>query len=500
MTSAKHWLAGALVSVALGGVLAAPVGVSEPTGRYKEAAGRGEFAEVSPFESSAEAVSLQLPASQIPVLDVGVLQTNALLQNPEAVKLLTSSPLNARTFEKNPMLVMQLRDPGARVTLQHIVSCALTPRQTLQVRDLASGTRYEYAGSAGLCPGWADIGGSASYACQEWVSACLLTRTTSVGLRVPMSLRGEHEYPAVLATGGSVRPFSFARAAGGSQAQPPVASLDPCSSQAGGVSRNCGWRAEFVGWCAAGTPVTVGAGCKGLGSAGVDPMIRVCDGVHACDHGSPSVVAEVEDSVECGRAPLTVFACPTSGYFGVMTAEYLQLVPPSANLAGVSIVGAGRYPAPEGNTIHDGAVFTWREGGFYGNLFGAEQLSRERLARPISVDSMGRLMNADVPLSSTPFLHAYACMSNAWNSPQNYYLQRSCGGDSSRCAAKYQGLCASVCRVQDGARVKGDFDFGACVGDGVAWKRPITTFLNSACDAIGRGEGCAVSMSLTRGM
>lgn len=86
-------------------------------------------------------------------------------------------------------------DPSAVQLLRKIVECALAPERMLQV-DV--GDRVElFAGAFGLGDEWAE--GPCEIECQEWVSACMLTRINAYGIPFLLSAGGTH--PAFAAGG-----------------------------------------------------------------------------------------------------------------------------------------------------------------------------------------------------------------------------------------------------------------------------------------------------------
>jgi len=74
---------------------------------------------------------------------------------------------------------------SGRTLVRYVVECALPPGRTLIKKD-QNGVDYPFPGSIGLAPGWSD--GTCDTACQEKVTACLMSLTNSVGRHVAVEL------------------------------------------------------------------------------------------------------------------------------------------------------------------------------------------------------------------------------------------------------------------------------------------------------------------------
>jgi hypothetical protein len=123
---------------------------------------------------------------------------------------------------------------------------------------------------------------------------------------------------------------------------PPTDPTLACEADESGLDRECGWTAEpEARSCTPGAMVEVGcnAGCTpALGSCEGDPMIRVCEGSHACMHldamgHTPSEYVGQNDDA-CGtRCSRVSFTCPASGAYTVMTASYRSGSPSNCVIA-----------------------------------------------------------------------------------------------------------------------------------------------------------------------
>lgn len=87
----------------------------------------------------------------------------------------------------------ELRDPAlyaddlARHRMKYLASCAL--REGERLTGTQAGETYEFPGSLGLAPDWAEAPLSATG--RRWVSACVLARTNFFGANVLVSMRAD---------------------------------------------------------------------------------------------------------------------------------------------------------------------------------------------------------------------------------------------------------------------------------------------------------------------
>lgn len=134
-----------------------------------------------------------------PILGANALAANALAANALAANALAANALAANSLTYASLATTsqdRLRDPGpdgvlARAFLKYAVLCAFTPSQhfTFSWTDADSVLHSEdFAGEVGLAPEWRT--GSMDTASQEWVSACLASRTNYYGVSVVISMRG----------------------------------------------------------------------------------------------------------------------------------------------------------------------------------------------------------------------------------------------------------------------------------------------------------------------
>lgn len=84
-----------------------------------------------------------------------------------------------------------LTDESLRGTAEYIVECALPLGESI-TKTIGSETLV-FEGLLGLAPEWAD--GACDEDCQEWVSACLLSRTNVSGQAVTIWIQADH--PAI---------------------------------------------------------------------------------------------------------------------------------------------------------------------------------------------------------------------------------------------------------------------------------------------------------------
>ncbi|WP_437599456.1 hypothetical protein [Sorangium sp. So ce590] len=119
------------------------------------------------------------------------LTRNALTRNALTRNALTRNALTRNALMGNSLTSEALSDPEARELLSFIVSCALPEHESVEV-DVGRKS-YFFAGELGLAPEWGKKNGSCGEKCQEWVSACLLSRVNYRGEHVMISLRGKDD-------------------------------------------------------------------------------------------------------------------------------------------------------------------------------------------------------------------------------------------------------------------------------------------------------------------
>ncbi|WNG41138.1 hypothetical protein F0U61_51130 [Archangium violaceum] len=415
---------------------------------------------------------------------------NAISTNPVANNLVANNAL-APLFAPSSgdaYLTQQLRDVDAQHFMSYLVSCALKGTQSITWMDLATLTPKTWKGKAGLCPEWANQ--APSEECKRRVSACILARNNAFGRRVELSLRGEDP--------SDINRFALEPKTASVDHDPDLAqdvpSYQACTTPQLGANRNCGWKPDYIGRCVPGQTVRLGAGgkapdqCAGgsvLGSVSGNMVLRVCDGIVGCDNASARKLAQNQGS--CGTTlPAVTFTCPASGEFNVMTAPF------DSALSGTAHVGVETgTPAGTSYGLSEKAVFSYREGAFYGTLFDASAL-----AAKVFVNEEGVVVGKEQRIKGSVYTKMFSCHAPEWSQGMAYATSRVCAqpGTGLDCAATVTGACftpwdqnfpASVCEVEDGPLVSGDGDFERCMDPAKGmWKEPITVYLHAPCDVV----------------
>ncbi len=148
---------------------------------------------------SAESGSVEEVSSALRnynALNPNALNPNAL--NPNALDPSTLAPNRLEGSSLAETAFTAITDPGelgamSRQLLQYIVSCALTPSQSLSFSwhdELGELHEEVYSGHLGLAPGWRDEPLSVSR--KQWISACVASRANRAGVSVMISSRGPH--------------------------------------------------------------------------------------------------------------------------------------------------------------------------------------------------------------------------------------------------------------------------------------------------------------------
>ncbi|WP_437755557.1 hypothetical protein [Sorangium sp. So ce1389] len=146
-------------------------------------------------ETSTGTALTQLEA--VNALNPNALNPNALNPNALNPNALAANALNPNAL--SPAALSAIRDPGeagalSRELLGYVVGCALTPAQSFSFSwtDQAGSVREAlYPGLIGLAPSWSDK--PLGQTDQQWVSACLASRTNWYGVSVTISSRGSHQ-------------------------------------------------------------------------------------------------------------------------------------------------------------------------------------------------------------------------------------------------------------------------------------------------------------------
>ncbi|WP_437283878.1 hypothetical protein [Sorangium sp. So ce406] len=466
-------------------------------------------------------------------LSAEALTRNALITNLRANRAMVMLPLATETYADDStheellehewhldpeLLRYRLRHEDTREVMDYLVSCALAPSQSVSYTDTRTDKTYTFRGEIGICPHWNWQGvhqGPAGAKCRQLITACLLALVNPTGRSITLSLRGqafpEHR-PGLLSPGPSVR----VRTANEDDAAIP--SFGPCRTDSRGLSRNCGWTAEHIGTCSVGSTVTLGPGGEpldkcddgpsvALAQSDGDTVLRVCDGIHGCNAGSPAHVAQSEVRCSGRREPALRFECPSSGYFSVMSGPRLSRrasgapggAPARRTIASFSVSSDPPALQPAVYPAQEADIFGWREGAFYGNFWTEENPLHHKFTPEMNeVDEEGNLDPA--PRSgAVVFRHAFACTGELWDDEIAYQKDRLCaGGDEDEdCVAHSVGACGDSynitncpplhqCDLEDGGLVEGDGDFQDCAGDGGTWLHPITSFLNDPVAVVRR--------------
>ncbi|WP_394848901.1 hypothetical protein LZC95_15790 [Pendulispora brunnea] len=391
-----------------------------------------------------------------------------------------------------------LKTKETRALMRYIVSCALPSDEVLKY-DPHDGTNVVWRGGLGLCSEWLTNDGPS---CRDTVSSCVVARTNALAAHVPVSIRGPAGFPLELSKRVGTQRNYREKVDAYDENGIPIESFQACSGgeSYGDVTRKCGWQSLYVGRCQAGSTLTITTPDS---YCATEPavMVRACKGIYGCQSGAPNPAhpysaAYPDASPGCanGKGSKLSFKCEPNGpkiagvqtgYFSLMLAPQdpkeavdATSVPLEINVAGAPSSSLA-YPATEEQ------VFTWPEGGFYGDLsYNATENEKKR-----------RL--------GTETLHGkmYACFSGIWQNGTAQLNERMCANPfppaNQKCFQYAPGACYASAgdRCAAGAPVPGPAYDDCKETQPIAsvWKEPITIFLNAPCDlASKRGDGCAV--------
>lgn len=133
--------------------------------------------------------------------------------------------------------------------------------------------------------------------------------------------------------------------------------------------------------------------------------------------------------------------------------------------------------------------FSWREGGFYGDIFEPGALAD---GVDIFVDDNGEVHGRkDLKIPGAIYKKMFACVSSVWTVPDAWGKDRICAGGNTNCAAVNTGACrfhqlyspTYRCGYHDDPSTGlGERDYQVCKdGVGSVWKNAITVFLDDPC-------------------
>ncbi|HMG56666.1 MAG TPA: hypothetical protein VK601_24365, partial [Kofleriaceae bacterium] len=331
------------------------------------------------------------------------LLSNAITQNPKALRVLVEQPLRDALFDAavHPYLSLQLTDPRARNVMAEVVSCALDESAKVSYEEPVSHDKHVWNGHLGLCPRWSRD--KPSLECLRLVSSCLFARTNRLHQRIPVRLG----LPTPLFRGDRVATTTTYNASASASETMKWRKIDAFSE---------GWHPGYVGSC---TPHQAFSLVVGQPARCRTASLRACAGIRGCERGGEATLGETEPKRgACDDAPLA-FTCPAGGFFSVMTM-------PGA----VEVVHRGpepgHYPAPASE------VFPFLEGAYFGNLFDPDGLTRSRemvLDHGVPTVKLTRLAQArdddgdDDDGDTIPQRHIYACYSQANDQEGIAYLE-----------------------------------------------------------------------------
>jgi hypothetical protein len=138
-------------------------------------------------ESVGEADQASLTTNS---LTTNSLTTNSLTTNSLTTNSLTTNSLTTNSLTTNSLTTNALKDPASREVMKYVVGCALPSGTSVDVT--VEGVDYSFDGELGLAAEWGRPGGTCGPMCQQWVSACVLSRVDYLGQPLDISVRGLH--------------------------------------------------------------------------------------------------------------------------------------------------------------------------------------------------------------------------------------------------------------------------------------------------------------------
>jgi hypothetical protein len=124
-----------------------------------------------------------------PILAPNMIALNRIALNRIALNRIALNRIALNRIALNTITTQDLLSTSEnREVLSYLVSCAFPASVTLV--GTVNGTTYEFPGSIGLAPRWADR--RLNSAEKGWISACMLARVNAYGVSLLISLRGAH--------------------------------------------------------------------------------------------------------------------------------------------------------------------------------------------------------------------------------------------------------------------------------------------------------------------
>ncbi len=135
------------------------------------------------------------------------LAMNGLAMNGLAMNGLLTNGLTANGISATADVIEVLdSDPLAQMFMTYLVSCALPAGQSVVFDSLAGVADYTFTGLLGVAPEWgADDGATCDQDCQQWVSACMISRVNALGQHIALSERGSN--PALALVPGEAEEY-----------------------------------------------------------------------------------------------------------------------------------------------------------------------------------------------------------------------------------------------------------------------------------------------------
>ncbi|WP_394838351.1 hypothetical protein LVJ94_15735 [Pendulispora rubella] len=389
-----------------------------------------------------------------------------------------------------------LQTKETRALMNYIVSCALPPEEVVKY-DPHDGTHVVWRGGLGLCPEWQT---NDNVSCRDTVSSCVVARTNALAAHIPISIRGPAGFSLELSKQVGTQRNYREKVDAYDDNGIPLESFEACSGGEayGDVTRKCGWQSLYVGRCQAGSTITVTTPDSYCAN-GPAVMVRACKGIYGCQSGGPNPSHPYSEAFPdggpgCanGKGAKLAFKCEPNGpkvggvptgYFSLMLAPQDPKEAVDAASVPLNFDVSGAPPSSLAYPASEEQVFTYPEGGFYGDL-SYDATDNEKKRRRGRETLHGKM---------------YACFSGIWQNGIAQLSERLCAIPSSTttCFQYTPGACyasqGNRCAV--GAPIPGPAydDCKETQPTTNTWKEPITVFLNGPCDlASKRSDACAV--------
>ncbi len=258
---------------------------------------------ISPSDADVTAVLRRVDTSlYLPTVTLNAAPSIIILNG------LDLGPLNVASIDPTELSVLNSDDLSssgqpigdvARKILAYAYSCALPASSSMQL-EIGDDT-WEFNGLLGLAPEWETS--ACDTECQEWVSACILSRTNQFGTKVKLSLRGDH--PALQTSTAVREQYTLREGSFYGNIFTGADTVDGNAYACAGGAGSAKWEItnRFCSALGDGCPITTVADCN-ISNFACDPEVDGCSSFTACSDWNDDALPTTcySEKHACGQA------------------------------------------------------------------------------------------------------------------------------------------------------------------------------------------------------